>query len=182
MSDAHSQPSDWLLRQTDLLPHRGVALDLACGRGRHAVWLAGKGFEVHAVDRDPEAIAFVHRTAARRGLHIHAEVMDLEGERSPLAPDRYDVIVGFNYLHRPLFPALIDALRQRGLLVYETFTTAQAARGKPTNPAFLLLPGELFRLVGALSVLRRREGEFDGRDVASVVAQKTFDVPAVEGA
>ena len=56
------------------------------------------------------------------------------------------------------------------MLIYETFTRAQAARGRPTNPAFLLEPGELPRLVAPLEVVRSREGEFDGRDVASVAA------------
>ena len=81
-----------------------------------------------------------------------------------------------HYLHRPLFPPLLAALRPGGVLVYETFTIAQAARGKPTNPDFLLRPGELRDLVGSLELLAWREGEFDGRDVASVVAQKSRDV------
>ena len=75
------------------------------------------------------------------------------------------------YLHRPLFPKLRAALRPSGVLVYETFTTEQASRGKPTNPDFLLRPGELAELVAPLRVLRQREGEFDGGMVAGVVAR-----------
>ncbi|MGE3842285.1 MAG: class I SAM-dependent methyltransferase [Vicinamibacterales bacterium] len=182
MADAQAPPSDWLVRHADLLPNNGVALDLACGRGRHASWLAGAGLEVHAVDRDPDAIETVRRMAARRGLRIHTDVLDLEAGPLPFNRGCYDVIVGFHYLHRPLFPTLIDALRSNGLLVYETFTIAQAARGKPTNPAFLLRPGELVRLVEPLTVVRSREGEFGGRDIASVVARKTFELPAFDGA
>ena len=77
-----------------------------------------------------------------------------------------------HYLHRSLFPALIGALAPRGVLVYETFTRAQAARGKPTNPAFLLEPGELLELVRPLDVLVSREGDYDGRMIASVIARR----------
>lgn len=79
-----------------------------------------------------------------------------------------------NYLHRPLFPVLKQALKPGGRLVYETFTVLQAARGKPTNPSFLLQPGELLTLVAPLRVLDAREGEFEGRFVASVVAEQRW--------
>ena len=82
------------------------------------------------------------------------------------------MIVVIHYLHRPLFPALRAALRPGGVLVYETFTRAQAARGKPTNPDFLLQPGELRDLVGPLEVLVEREGEFEGKMLSSVIAQR----------
>ena len=79
-----------------------------------------------------------------------------------------------HYLHRPLFPALVEALAPGGLLVYETFTRAQAARGKPTNPDFLLESGELLDLVRPLEVLASREGDYDGRMVASVIAARAL--------
>jgi hypothetical protein len=77
-----------------------------------------------------------------------------------------------HYLHRPLFAALLGALRPGGVLVYETFTRAQAARGRPTNPAYLLESGELPRLVQPLAILASREGDYDGRMVASVIARR----------
>jgi len=80
--------------------------------------------------------------------------------------------VAVHYLHRPLFPHLLAALRPGGILVYETFTQAQARRGKPTNPAFLLEPGELRALTAGLTILAWREGEFGGRDVASIVCRR----------
>jgi hypothetical protein len=76
----------------------------------------------------------------------------------------------FNYLHRPLMPVIVEAVASGGILIYETFTVAQARRGHPKNPAFLLDDGELPRLVAPLKVLRAREGEFHGSFVASVVA------------
>jgi SAM-dependent methyltransferase len=163
----------WLTMHRHLLPHQGTALDVACGRGRHALWLAAQGFRVTAVDRDAEALADLVDEARTRGLStIDAAAVDLEGDGRISPVEAFDVIVAVHYLHRPLFPQLIDALRPGGVLVYETFTAAQGARGKPTNPDFLLRPGELLQLIRPLSVLASREGEFDGRDVASVVAQK----------
>ena len=166
-----SMPAGWLTMHRHLLPP-GNALDVACGRGRHALWLAEQGWRVTAVDRNASAVRELEVEARRRGLSIAAESINLEREGATLPDGAFDVIVVVHYLHRPLFPALLAALRPDGVLVYETFTTAQAARGKPTNPDFLLRPGELRELVGSLAVMESREGEFDGRDVASVVARK----------
>ena len=83
----------------------------------------------------------------------------------------------FNYLHRPLFPALVRALKPGGILLCETYTTEQAKRGRPTSPDHLLEPGELPRLVAPLEVLRQREGEIDGRSLASVAARKPLSRP-----
>jgi rhodanese-related sulfurtransferase len=165
-------PSSWLLSNADLLPRRGRALDLACGRGRHALLLAGAGFRVDAVDRNAARVATLARVAERLSLPLAARVNDLETGDVSLGEEVYDVALVFNYLHRPLFPALLRAIAPGGLLLYETFTTAQAARGKPTNPDFLLEPGELVRRVSPLEVLREREGEFEGRMVAAVAARK----------
>jgi len=127
---------------------------------------------VRAIDRDPDAVEALRAEAQRRGLHVVAERHDLENGDTGLGIETADVIVVVHYLHRPLFSALISALRPRGLLIYETFTHAQARRVKPTNPAFLLAPGELLQLVQPLEVIASREGVFEDRDVASVVARK----------
>jgi SAM-dependent methyltransferase len=177
--DTSSTPSAWLTQNADLLPHQGRALDVACGRGRHAVWLGARGLETTAIDRSHEAVAFVNDEARRRALPVRAEARDLETGDASLGIARYDVIVVVHYLHRPLFPALIRALRPGGLLIYETFTRAQAARGKPTNPDFLLESGELRTRVAPLVVLREREGDYEGRSVASVVAMAPVTAPAV---
>jgi SAM-dependent methyltransferase len=165
-------PAAWLVANADLLPGEGHALDVACGRGRHAVWLAERGLTTLAIDRDADAVRELNDIARARHLSLHAEVRDLEGRTDPLGPAAYDVIVVVHYLHRPLFPVLIDALAPGGLLVYETFTRAQAARGKPTNPDFLLESGELVELVRPLKVIASREGDYDGRLVASVIARR----------
>jgi 2-polyprenyl-3-methyl-5-hydroxy-6-metoxy-1,4-benzoquinol methylase len=166
---ASETPAPWLVMNRTLLPPSGRALDVACGRGRHALWLARHGFATTAIDRDSSAVAALEARALDEGLPLTARAMDLEGGAAVLGPE-YDVIVVVHYLHRPLFPALIAALAPGGVLVYETFTVAQAARGKPTNPAFLLEAGELPRLVAPLEVRAAREGDFEGRFVSSVVA------------
>ena len=163
-------PAAWLVMNRALLPPAGRALDVACGRGRNALWLAEQGFETTALDRDPAAVAELEARARRDRLPLTARAVDLEGATVDLGHGRYDVVVVVHYLHRALFPALIAALAPGGVLVYETFTVAQAARGRPTNPAFLLEPGELPRLIAPLQIRVAREGDFDGRMVSSVVA------------
>ncbi len=163
-------PAAWLIENADLLPRGGKVLDVACGRGRHALLLSSAGFDVHAIDRDPDAIAFLQATAERLRLSLTCEVVDLETDLPAALPGPCDAVLVFNYLHRPLMPVLAAALAPGGRLFYETFTVQQAERGHPKNPDFLLAAGELSRLMAPLKVLRSREGEFDGRWVASVVA------------
>lgn len=169
---ADPSPSSWLLSNLDLIPRAGRALDVACGRGRHALFLAERGLAVRAVDRDPAAIVALREAAAARGLAVTAEVIDLEQGSGDLGREDCDLIVVVHYLHRPLFPALVRAVAPGGLIVYETFTVEQARRGKPTNPDFLLQHGELRRRLAPLTILRERDGVFEGRDLAAVVARK----------
>ena len=140
------QPSAWVRRFAPLMP-RGQALDLACGGGRHARLLASLGLDVLAVDRDPQSLA------ATAGERIHTLAFDLEraGAASdpafPLVEGRYTGIVVTNYLHRPLLPLLLSALAEGGVLIYETFAQGNGQFGKPSNPDFLLEPGELLQTV-----------------------------------
>jgi SAM-dependent methyltransferase len=166
------RPAAWLSTHERFLPRRGTALDVACGRGRHAFWLGARGLETTALDSNEISVAAVNAEAASRGLPVYASVEDLEAPGLVLPEDAFDVIVVVHYLHRPLFPALRRALRPGGVLIYETFTRAQALRGRPTNPEFLLEPGELRQLVSPLTVLVEREGEVDGKMLASVIAKR----------
>ena len=193
------EPTRWLVDHARLLPAAGDALDVASGSGRNAFWLAAHGLSTLAIDRDAEKIEAIRRSAEERHLPLRAEVVDLESAVesgfsrmsavvsgfsrtsavvsgfSRTFSQTYDVIVVVRYLHRPLFPALRDALRPGGILVYETFTRAQAQRGKPTNPAFLLEAGELRELVAPLDVVAEREGDFDGKMLSSVIAVRPLD-------
>lgn len=131
-------PSAWVEAYLDCLPVSGRVLDLACGQGRHVRLLANGKREVHAVDRDPEALS---RLAGLPGVQTRR--LDLETESWPLAGERFDGIVVTNYLWRPQLDALMALLAPAGVLIYETFMIGNAAFGKPSRPEFLLQPGEL---------------------------------------
>ena len=147
-------PSPWVQRFAPLIPQGGNVLDVACGRGRHARMLAGMGYRVTAADRNAEALATL------AGIEqITAQLIDLEGAHWPYATARFHGVVVTNYLHRPHFQALINVLGERGVLIYETFMSGNEALGKPSNPSFLLQPGELLeRVRGQLTVLAFEQG------------------------
>jgi len=118
------------------------ALDVAMGRGRHAVVLARAGFKTFGVDSRLDAVRDAMRIAAGEGLVLRAWCADLT--QTPLPPARFDLIVVTRYLQRDLFPSLRAALTPAGVILYETFTVAQRALGRgPTSPDHLLEPGEL---------------------------------------
>jgi rhodanese-related sulfurtransferase len=166
-------PSPWLLEHADLLRPGSRVLDVACGAGRHALLFASAAFPTRAVDRDGRQIDRLRTSASALGLSLQAEVADLEVPDPDLGDALYEVVLVVHYLHRPLFPALRRALAPGGLLIYETFLEAHAGRyGRPSNPSYLLKPGELATLVAPLEIVRSFEGESNGRIVAAVVARK----------
>lgn len=146
-----AEPSAWVRRWAHLLPAGGSVLDLACGSGRHLRWLAARGWRVTGVDRD---------AAALEPLRTLGEtiVADLEAGPWPFAGRRFEGIVVTNYLWRPLLPQLALALAPGGVLVYETFAQGQQRFGRPSNPAFLLQPGELLRAFEALYIVAYEDG------------------------
>jgi tellurite methyltransferase len=166
-----STPSEFLVDNIDLLP-RGRALDLATGNGRNAIYLAGKGYRVDAVDISAEAITSVQAAARLSGVSVKAQVADLEGNYK-IANSVYDLIICFNYLQRSLVQQIIGGLSQDGMLVYETFIIDQRQFGHPKNPDFLLDHNELLHMFRELRCLRYREGVFGNKAVASIIAQRT---------
>jgi len=132
-------------------------LDLACGQGRHARYLAANAHPVLGVDRDRDALDSLGNVA-----NVQTRLVDLEQEEWPLAGERFDAIVVANYLHRPQFPHLIAALAADGVLIYETFADGNARFGRPSRPEFLLRSGELLDAFGrALRIAAFEEGEVD---------------------
>lgn len=145
-------PSPWVTRWAHLIAPGARLLDVACGGGRHARFFAARGAQVDAVDRDAAA------GAALTAVGVRFLAADLEGGPWPYPGRRFDAIVVTNYLHRPLFPALLAALQADGLLIYETFALGNARFGRPSNPDFLLAPGELLQCCAGLHVLAYEDG------------------------
>ena len=144
--------SPWVTRFAGSIPP-GPVLDMACGNGRHARLLAAAGHAVLAVDRDPAALATVAARATQQRHAIKTLCIDLEHGDPAIArllqPAAFAGIVVTNYLHRPLLSALFASLVDGGVLIYETFAAGNAVFGKPSNPAFLLQPGELLAACAA---------------------------------
>jgi SAM-dependent methyltransferase len=142
---ALDQASAWVARFAPLIAP-GEVLDLACGGGRHARLLAALGHQVTAVDRDAGALA---QAAGERIAPLHYDLEDAadDGLAWPFEANRFAGIVVTNYLYRPLFPHILASLAFDGILIYETFAHGNEQFGKPSNPEFLLAPGELLDAV-----------------------------------
>jgi SAM-dependent methyltransferase len=138
--DATLEASLWVKRFAHLIPKSGLVLDLACGAGRHARYLADLGFSVIAVDQDIALLKSLNYA------QITPEQWDLELEAWPLEGRLFDGIVVTNYLYRPYLDRLPQMLNGGGVLIYETFAQGNEAFGKPSNPNFLLKTGELLAL------------------------------------
>lgn len=147
-------PSAWLTSHASLIRPGGSVLDLACGGGRNACWLAAQGWQVEAVDRDAAALGGL------LGLpNITPLQADLESAPWPYSGRRFDGIVVCRYLHRPLLPLLAEYLTDGGVLIYETFMQGQEQFGRPSNPDFLLMPDELLQVFSAtLQVIAFEQG------------------------
>jgi SAM-dependent methyltransferase len=158
MDTRFDDASPWVRRWAPLI-RRGEVLDLACGSGRHARLLAALGHTVIAVDRDPQALA----AAAGEGIEPIEYDVEAPANPWPFKPQSLAGIVVTNYLHRPLLGALAASLAPDGVLIYETFARGNELFGKPSNPDFLLMPGELLGLAGrgGLRVLAFEDGVID---------------------
>jgi SAM-dependent methyltransferase len=165
MLHSHSDtPSAWVERWARLIARGGRVLDVACGTGRHARWLAARGYQVDALDRDATALATLSGVPGVNPRHADIEMGPWPCERGV-----YAGVVVANYLHRPLFPELLGALAPAGVLIYETFAVGNERFGKPSNPAFLLRPGELLDVVrGRLRVLAYEDLEVEHPRAAMV--------------
>ncbi|MGO1120010.1 class I SAM-dependent methyltransferase [Rhodovibrionaceae bacterium A322] len=175
LSQEKTAPSSWVTR---FLPRNGTgkrALDLACGSGRHTALLLKLGYQVTAVDRDLSKLG---------GLAAHPSLTPLEtdleqGGPFPLADQTFDLLMVTNYLHRPLFPDLVAAVAPGGVFLYETFARGNEQFGRPSNPDFLLKPGELLTAVtGQLEVIAYENLEIREPKPARVQRITAFRPPA----
>jgi 2-polyprenyl-3-methyl-5-hydroxy-6-metoxy-1,4-benzoquinol methylase len=166
------EASPFLVENISLLP-KGKALDIAMGNGRNTIYLAEMGFDAEGVDVSEEAVKNALERAKSAGVNINAYVKDIEAGNYIIEKNAYDVIVCFNYLHRPLMPRIKDGLKKGGMVVYQTYTIDQLQFGKPSNPDFLLKYNELLEVFSDFRCLRYYEGITDSRKaVAGIIAQK----------
>ena len=153
----------------------GPILDVAGGDGRNSLYLAGQNLDVICCDLSKEQLDKARLQAERMGLNIRVWPVDLEQPGvNPFPEDAYGGVIVFRYLHRPLIPCIRKALKKGGLLMYETFTVEQARFGKPSNPDFLLKPGEFESWFADWEIIHQFEGIVDNpeRAIARIVCRK----------
>lgn len=150
-----ARPARVLTEFAHLLPATGDALDLACGLGANALFLAARMLRTSAWDLSPVAIGKLRDEARRRGVPL--TLLEGDVKREPPAPESLDVIVVSHFLERALVPNLIAALRPAGLVFYQTFTRVRVDDTGPPDGPYRLAENELLRLFGALQILVYRE-------------------------
>lgn len=174
------KPSDFLVRHQQLLLQqpKGWSLDVACGAGRNAFYLATLGFRVEAVDLSDVAIRWLQHQVLEKQLPIHPKVANLENAQFP--KQKYQVIININYLERTIFPTIKEALLPGGLLLFESFTKDHIrVTGRDIDPRFTLDHNELRWAFPGLLVLHYEESVIEDKasgrkkGVASLVARKT---------
>ncbi|WP_429885985.1 class I SAM-dependent methyltransferase [Geoalkalibacter halelectricus] len=166
-------PDPWLVHVLPLLP-AGRLLDVACGRGRNALFMAERGYAVTAVDVAAEGLKQLADEARRRGYALQTHHCDLE-TLPDLGRGIFDVVLDFFFLQRSLLPALREAVRPGGVVVLRTFSHAGDFPGKAPNADFVLEPGELPRIFAGWEVLLHEEGlepSSKGGSLAGIVARK----------
>jgi tellurite methyltransferase len=165
------EPAPFLVRHVDKLP-KGRALDIAMGEGRHAVYLAKKGFQVEGVDISDVGIRKALKLAAENGVKIKTTNADLNKYKIPA--NTYSVILNFYYLQRSLFPQIIAGLKKGGVLVFETNTVEHLKNpaGKDLEKEYVLEPGELKKAFSDLEILHYSETNDGKSAVASLIARK----------
>lgn len=159
---------------TDHLSPGCQVLDLACGSGRNGQWFTDNGCHVSYLDRDLSRLDVLNDESGA----IELLEWDLEDGSAPTLPlEHYDIVLVFNYLHRPLFAQIMDSIKPGGLIIYETFTEQQAQIGRPKNPNFLLKADELRAIFANWHCLHYSEDLFTELPTASYKAQLIAQKP-----
>ena len=166
--EGRSHPTALLATWLPRLPV-GRALDVACGAGRNALFLAANGYDVTAVDISIVGLDRGRHAAAERGLSVDWLCADLDDPERALPPGPFNVIVWARYVHKTLMPYLIARLATGGVLLCEQHLRTDEHVAGPTSAGFRLAPGELRRSAAGLHIEHSYEGlivDPDGRSVA----------------
>ncbi len=173
-SRATWQVDPWLLRARPML-QQGKALDIACGMGRNAMYLAEEGFKVTAVDVSQVGLDLLHQEAQRRELEIETQQIDLEQGEPVLPAGSFDLLLNLFYLHRPLLPQELAKVRPGGIAVMRTFSRSGADKFGAVRPEISLAEGELLEIFSGWEVLLHEEGlepSAKGGSLAGIVARR----------
>lgn len=164
-------PPTWLREVEHMLPRQGYALDIAAGSGRMAIWLAGRGLDVLAVDISQVGLEQARQGALSKGSHIETISADLEVD--PLPEGSFDVITCFNFRQRNLFPSIRERLKVGGCFLADAATVPNLERHSHPSLKYLAEPGELRLDCAPLEILYYAEGWSDDRSSARVVARRS---------
>ena len=134
--------SNWVKHCLNKIPYnQGYVLDLACGKGRHSLFLSSLGYNVLSVDINKKSLSFF------KDKLIKKKVIDVENINNwPLEKKKFEIVVVTNFLNRTIFPLIIDSINEGGYLIYETFSEGQEKIGKPNNSKYILKSRELIEL------------------------------------
>lgn len=179
--EANNQPHELVVRFASQLKV-GRGLDLACGVGRHALYLAERGWQVTAVDSSKVAIEILLQSAADQGLQVDAHIADLTTGEFVIEPENYDLVVNCCYLQRDLFQAIKAGVKIGGCVLAVIATVDDDLAVKPMNPNFLLQPGELRAQFDGWELLHDFEGKRAAgrRAMAEIVARRNSPDDAVK--
>ena len=155
--DGFRTPSRWVSRWADMVPPGSPVLDLACGNGRHGRLFLERGHPTLFVDKDTSAVADLPHARGASLMEVDLE----DGSPFPLQGREFGGVIVTCYLHRPILPAIIDAVAPGGALIYETFARGNEAYGHPAREAYLLDEGELLRAVAGKLTIRAYEHGYD---------------------
>ncbi len=169
------QGPDELLAGNPALLTGGLALDVACGSGRNALYLAECGYRVIAVDRSPAAVRLARGRARSKGLQLEAAAADMLDVR--FGDERFDLIANFYFLERDLIPRIKQGLKTGGLVFFETFTSHGIPRDDPRYRKFLIDPNELLTMFSDFFIFFYFERVKREKAVASMIARKVRPCP-----
>ncbi len=171
------QVDSWLAAHRHIL-RQGTALDLACGRGRNALFLAEHGYQVTAVDYSRVALNQLQEEGARRGLKLTTRLIDLE-QQPDLPAQQFDLVINFYYMHRPLLPSMQKLVKPGGLIIIRTFSHAGDFEPCRLAPAMVMETGALRQLFNGWEILVYEEGveaSKKGGSLVGIIARKPLNL------
>ena len=166
-----NQISNWVKYCLEIIPNKkGRVLDLACGKGRHSIFLSNYGYNVLAVDINQESLNCFNNKLIKK------KIIDIENLKNwPLEKVNFDIIVVTNFLNRSIFSSIIKSINKNGYLIYETFSEGHQNIGKPSNPDYILKQRELISVCVELKLISYEE-IYTENSISNSFKQRIFSV------